>query len=430
MGSFSILGTKLRARIPLCLGVASSLLVWVVMPVATAAQSKKSPPNSPRKYIFLLPDGFKGWVCVDFAVAGAPPLPREGDALVIRPRAGEVLETSDKADTSALLELRGEAWYETNGERKPLPEGVFLNPGVGRYGPNEPTQRRCAFVGTIDEKEAAGDRAPGFENLSPDTRRIPTDEREALVALYKSTDGEHWNHHVGWLGLEGTECDWHGIWCASIGNPPHVTHIQLSNNNLSGVLPADLGALTHLEMLSIHGNHLSGRLPDALIQKWLKGSLSISADPPVLTDVSEVDSESDSVSLLCGRDRLILRWDNTATLYTKSCRNKTPQDRATYCEVKEGRMIGNEFAILAVLLERNGFYSFRKKYFYPATDTFIDSLRVIRGGKTYEVVESAGGSPFGLWIIDGFLVSVQQGVEWEKTSSIPECPLWEKGRVP
>ena len=410
------------------LGLAVSSLSWMAVPRPVAARSKQGPVGTPRTYIFLLPEGFRGWVCVDFGIAGAAPLPREGNTLVIRPRQGEVLSTSDRA--SSVPVLFGEAWVEVNGERRALPKDVALQSGLSRSGPSEPTERECAFVGTLDEREAAGDSAPGFGNLSKDQQHIPIEERRALEALYKSTDGDHWTHNVGWLGPEGTECTWHGITCAASDHPDHVTHIELSENNLSGVLPEALSALTYLEEINIVLNHVSGKLPDNLIKKWLSGSLWIIGEPSAFTDVSEVDYESLSTSVLCAKNRIILRSDGTAKLFTEKCRNKAPQDRVTYCEVKEGSIFGDTFGTLAVLLEKNRFYSLRRKYYRSVSDSSIDSLRVVRGGKTYEVVEYAGGSPYELWIIAGFVTGLEVGLDWEKTTSIPKCPVWAKGGVP
>ncbi len=42
---------------------------------------------------------------------------------------------------------------------------------------------------------------------------IPSKERNALIELYNSTDGVHWNDNSGWLGAVGTECNWKGINC-------------------------------------------------------------------------------------------------------------------------------------------------------------------------------------------------------------------------
>ena len=38
--------------------------------------------------------------------------------------------------------------------------------------------------------------------------QMPPAERDALIALYNSTDGANWWDNTGWLGAPGTECDW------------------------------------------------------------------------------------------------------------------------------------------------------------------------------------------------------------------------------
>ena len=45
--------------------------------------------------------------------------------------------------------------------------------------------------------------------------QIPQIEREALIALYNSTDGDNWEYNGGWNGPAGTECDWYMITCSS-----------------------------------------------------------------------------------------------------------------------------------------------------------------------------------------------------------------------
>jgi hypothetical protein len=36
--------------------------------------------------------------------------------------------------------------------------------------------------------------------------QVPQIERDALVALYNSTDGANWTDNTGWMGAAGTEC--------------------------------------------------------------------------------------------------------------------------------------------------------------------------------------------------------------------------------
>ena len=101
--------------------------------------------------IYLISEDFNGWMCVDFDVANAPALPREGKAMLVRPRAGEVLETSEKEPG-----WRSEVWVEAGSERRPLPKDVRSGHVISATGPNEPFQRVCHFVGTIDQEARCG----------------------------------------------------------------------------------------------------------------------------------------------------------------------------------------------------------------------------------------------------------------------------------
>jgi hypothetical protein len=225
-----------KVRILLLLGLVGNALISIGAATLVGAQSSES--RTYQNFIFLLPDGFRGWVCVDFGIAGAAPLPREGNTLVVRPRPGEVLQTLDSIAPSTL---RGEAWFEVDGKRKPLPKGVTLQSTVGRSGPSEPTERGCAFVGTIDEREAA-EPAPGFKNLVRNIA-IPKEERQGLEALYRATDGDHWKHRFGWLGPEGTESNWHGVSCGGSNKSGAIVDLDLEDNNLSGSIPEEVGQM-------------------------------------------------------------------------------------------------------------------------------------------------------------------------------------------
>lgn len=63
---------------------------------------------------------------------------------------------------------------------------------------------------------------------------VPTHEREALIALYNSTNGDNWTNNTNWLGTEGTECSWYGInyW----DGYDIVRSIDVSQNQLNGSL--------------------------------------------------------------------------------------------------------------------------------------------------------------------------------------------------
>jgi Leucine Rich Repeat (LRR) protein len=280
-------------------------------------------------------------------------------------------------------------------------------------------------------------------------RGVSLDERQALVALYESTDGNHWKYHDGWLGPRGTECNWYGITCdESFKDPAAVIGLRLDENNLVGSVPNEIGRLTGLRWLDVSDNHLngplpdtmsqltkledltmlgnrfSGRLPDALMQRWLSGSLWLVAETSLLTDLSEVDFETSPSSLLCGRRRIVLRADGSAVVYTERCRNATADDRRTSCEVKQGQVDWRDFAHLGLLLEKNGFYTLQTEYNRNITEGTFESTRVSRGGKVYEIVNYADGGPFQLWAVERAIEGVGLSTYWEKTKTEPECPRW------
>ncbi len=91
---------------------------------------------------------------------------------------------------------------------------------------------------------------------------IPDAERDALINLYNSTDGENWKNNRGWPMMSGTECSWYGVACD--GEKKHVTELNLTSNDLSGAIPRELENLANLTMLGIGDNGLTGNIPPEL----------------------------------------------------------------------------------------------------------------------------------------------------------------------
>jgi hypothetical protein len=89
---------------------------------------------------------------------------------------------------------------------------------------------------------------------------IPEAEREALIALYNSTNGANWTHNDNWLDVPGTEDSWFGVTCKY----ERVSGLKLDNNNLVGRIPPELGNLEELNNLWLHNNQLSGPIPPEL----------------------------------------------------------------------------------------------------------------------------------------------------------------------
>jgi len=282
--------------------------------------------------------------------------------------------------------------------------------------------RFSCFMAMLMLSLASGGSA---QERGPESGGVSDNDRQALVALYEATDGDHWVDREAWLGPLGTECRWHGIecWSGLSSQPQPVTGLDLMENNLVGAVPTSIGGLTHLTELNLLGNHLSGTLPQPLIQQWLAGTLRVVGEATLFTDISKIEYEMDPPALLCGFRRVELDADGRAIRYETRCRDANPEDRATYCEVKEGKSWGAGFAELAWVLEKNGFFHLNPEYSGNMTDAAFVTTRATRSGKQYSVEEYAFGAPFELEVIhlaiEGFASS---RVEWEKSSTRPECP--------
>ena len=105
---------------------------------------------------------------------------------------------------------------------------------------------------------------------------IPASERAALIALYNSTDGDHWRNNNGWktpplaadgFALPGTERNWCGVFLTG-GTVTGIGFYEADgedyDNRLDGTLPPELGNLPNLQNLSIHWTEISGSIPPEL----------------------------------------------------------------------------------------------------------------------------------------------------------------------
>lgn len=120
----------------------------------------------------------------------------------------------------------------------------------------------------------------------------------ALVALYESTDGSAWTRK--WI-LYTPLSHWPGV---TVKNG-RVVKLQLSNNNLTGELPAELGALDKLEYCDLSANKLSGAIPADLNNLTLMNYLdlsdnSLSGDIPSLSGLTKLTMLDLSINRLSG----------------------------------------------------------------------------------------------------------------------------------
>ena len=89
-----------------------------------------------------------------------------------------------------------------------------------------------------------------------DDSQIVAKEREALMALYHSTDGDHWTKNDNW-GSDKPLSEWYGVYLSN----GRIDAIMLERNNLNGPIPDEIANLDKLYNLVITNSHLSGEIP-------------------------------------------------------------------------------------------------------------------------------------------------------------------------
>lgn len=122
------------------------------------------------------------------------------------------------------------------------------------------------------------------------TAQIPQIERDALIALYNSTNGPNWTNNTNWLGAVGTECTWNGVGCSG----GHVSLLFLQSNGLTGSIPPEFWDLTSLVLVYLDSNSVSGSIPPQVenltsLQDLRLGSNELSGSiPPELGNLTSL----------------------------------------------------------------------------------------------------------------------------------------------
>ena len=116
-------------------------------------------------------------------------------------------------------------------------------------------------------------------------------DKDALISLYRSTDGVNWTDNTNWLS-DAPIGEWQGVTTDEDGR---VIMLHLERNALTGELPGELGDLASLQTLSLFGNRISGYIPTTLesltnLKRMFLGGNQLGGCIPVgLRDVGNSD---------------------------------------------------------------------------------------------------------------------------------------------
>lgn len=120
--------------------------------------------------------------------------------------------------------------------------------------PNEINVNRTGFI-TIKDKANAREQYIYIKQIV-----VNTVDRDALIALYNATNGDNWTNKTNWCSDKPLN-EWHGVYTDN-NNRVHI--INLSSNNLSGVLPAEIGNLQELTSFNVNSNNIGGSIPESI----------------------------------------------------------------------------------------------------------------------------------------------------------------------
>jgi len=147
--------------------VAAFFVVLQTISISIHAQTRALP------YRFLIPEGYVGWIRVDFDVPGAPPLPIEDGFYIFKfPESGRLQTSSGDVVVSRRNEFR---YYSTEGNyllkvggpsEKRMVHGEFSGPGQGHIAP-VPNHYRYIFIGptaVFDRYQASDQRLGPHES--------------------------------------------------------------------------------------------------------------------------------------------------------------------------------------------------------------------------------------------------------------------------
>ena len=150
-------GTKRSAKLAV---VVCTIVVFIGVAGWFLVSAKKTSRNASR---FLIPEGYVGWLRIEFEVAGAPPVPTEGGEYLFKFQPAGVLKTSSKERYGWA---KDHYYYYSDRRVRQLPEtgpgggglvwGRINGEGSGSYGSSKYEE---FFVGTEKEfREETEDR--------------------------------------------------------------------------------------------------------------------------------------------------------------------------------------------------------------------------------------------------------------------------------
>lgn len=131
-------------------------------------------------------------------------------------------------------------------------------------------------------------------------------EREALIELYNSTNGDNWYNNTNWCSDKPLS-EWYGI---SVTNEGRVRGLALYDNNLIGTVPESFSIFfDDCAWLYVGGNTLSGIIPETIRThpRWNEFGYDFIRQYKIYTDYEPVGFDMNNINLkITNRDLFLI----------------------------------------------------------------------------------------------------------------------------
>jgi hypothetical protein len=165
----------------------------------------------------------------------------------------------DEVRVSALLKSRGTADKDLNRE---------INQAREQYTAMKKNQAAIAAKMQLQKTNLKSVKKTSVNRTATTIvvdEEIPQSEKDALWAIYTSTNGANWTNNSGWdYNTRVTSYDGNSGWYGVEIIDGHVANLVLSGNGLTGKLPAEIGNLTELLYLELSWNSIKDAIPSSL----------------------------------------------------------------------------------------------------------------------------------------------------------------------
>ncbi len=251
-------------------------------------------------------------------------------------------------------------------------------------------------------------------------KRIPVTERKALEAFFLATGGHDWTDSTGWLGANGTECDWYGLICGvNESGQLTITGITLRNNNLRGVLPKELSDLSNLSALYIPGNVLRVVLPADMLERLDSGELRISLAGSSLREFpTEIVLEASPTSTRCSAYAITVYSSNRIEIQEEFCSGGA-QSVQDMCRTRTGGVGSGGFLKLGRMVQKllNSEIRFPE---HVATGITVYRLSMRVNGEMQRFVYYGEAAPIEVWAASQIIEGVAARAFWTNETEAKE----------